>query len=104
MTEHDERILAMLENEDESAEEQQDPEEQARRELEEHPEILEAAVERKMRKLTPSGFIVLIIGVIVIALGLFIHSNENTTLGGFLSGVGAIALIIAVCILLIGLI
>jgi hypothetical protein len=100
----------MLENEGEIVEEQpdvivqQDPDEQAKRELVEHPEILEAAVERKMRKFAPSGFIVLMIGAVVIALGLFIHSGDNTTLGGFLVGVGVIVLIIGVCRLLIGLI
>ena len=100
----------MLENEGEIVEEQpdvivqNDPEEQVRRELVEHPEILEAAVERKMRKFAPSGFIVLLIGVIVIVLGLYVHSTDNATMGGFMVGVGAIVVIIGICRLLIGLI
>lgn len=100
----------MLENEGEIVEEQpevivqHDPEEQVKRELVEHPEILEAAVERKMRKFAPSGLILMIIGVIVIAMGLFIHTAENSTLGGFLAGVGVIVVIVGLCRFLIGLI
>ncbi len=100
----------MLENEDEIVEEQplvvvqQDPEEQVRRELEEHPEILEAAVERKMRKFAPSGLIIFLIGVIIIALGLFVRSDVNITVGGFMAGVGVIVIIIGMCRFLIGLI
>ncbi len=100
----------MLENEGEIVEEQPeviaqlDPEEQVKRELEEHPEILEAAVERKMRKFAPSGLIVFLIGVIVIALGLYVYSAVNTTIGGFMAGVGVIIVIIGMCRFLIGLI
>ena len=100
----------MLENEGEIVEDQPDvivqldPEEQVKRELAEHPEILEAAVERKKRKFAPSGLIVLLIGVIVIALGLFVHSADNATSGGFMVGVGVIVVIIGMCRFLIGLI
>lgn len=101
----------MLENEGEIVEEQpevvvvqQDPEAQVKRELEEHPEILEAAVERKMQRFAPSGFIVAIVGVILIVLGLFVHSAQNATMGGFLVGVGVIVVIIGLCRFLIGLI
>ncbi len=111
VTQHDERNLAMLENEGEIVEEQpevvvvqEDPDEQVRRELVEHPEILEAAVERKMRKFAPSGLIVFVIGVILIALGLFVHSADNAMIGGFLVGVGVIVVIIGLCRFLIGLI
>ena len=100
----------MLENEGEIVEDQPDvivqldPEEQVKRELVEHPEILEAAVERKMRKFAPSGLIVVLIGVIVIALGLFVHSADNASIGGFMVGVGVIVVIIGMCRFLIGLI
>ena len=101
----------MLENEGEIVEEQPevvvvqlDPEEQVKRELEEHPEILEAVVERKMRKFAPSGFIIAIVGVILIAVGLFVHSADNAMMGGFLVGVGVIVVIIGICRFLIGLI
>jgi hypothetical protein len=99
----------MLDSEGELMEEQSevkmqaDPEELVKRELVEHPEILEAATERKMRKFAPSGLIVLLVGVVLIALGLFIHSGEYT-IGGFVAGVGVIVVIIGMCRLLIGLI
>ncbi len=82
---------------------QADPEELVRREMVEHPEILDAATERKMRKFAPSGLIVLLVGVVLIGTGLFIHSGEYT-IGGFIVGVGVIVVIIGMCRLLIGLI
>jgi len=82
---------------------QADPEELVKREMVEHPEILEAATERKMRKFAPSGLIVLLVGVVLIGTGLFIHSGEYT-IGGFIVGVGVIVVIIGMCRLLIGLI
>ena len=99
----------MLDSEGELIEEQPevnvqaDPEELVRREMIEHPEILEAATERKMRKFAPSGLIVLLVGVVLIGTGLFIHSGEYT-IGGFVAGVGVIVVIIGMCRLLIGLI
>jgi hypothetical protein len=100
----------MLENEGEIVEEQpvviktlEDPEVQVERELEEHPEILEAVAERKMRKFAPSGLIVAIVGVILIASGLVIHASDNT-IGGFMVGVGVIVVIVGMCRFLIGLI
>ena len=99
----------MLENEDEIVEEipevklQADPEELVKRELEEHPEILEAAAERKMRKFAPSGLILLLVGVILIAVGLTM-TVSSYSLKGLIVGVGVIVLIIGICRLLIGLI
>jgi uncharacterized Tic20 family protein len=99
----------MLDSEGELIEEQPevnvqaDPEELMKREMVEHPEILEAATERKMRKFAPSGLIVMLVGVVLIGTGLFIHSGEYT-IGGFIVGVGVIVVIIGMCRLLIGLI
>ncbi len=99
----------MLENEGEIVEEQPEvkvlpnPEELVKRELVEHPEILEAAAERKKRKFAPSGLILLLVGVILIASGLAIHARDYT-IGGFIVGVGVIVVIIGACRLLIGLI
>jgi hypothetical protein len=99
----------MLENEGEIVQEHPvvkvplDPEEQVRRELEEHPEILEAAAERKKRKFAPSGLILLLVGVILIAVGLTMQVGTSS-LRGFLVGVGVIVLIIGICRILIGLI
>ena len=99
----------MLENEGEIVEEypevkaQPDPDELVKRELVEHPEILEAATERKMRKFAPSGLVVLVVCVILIALGLAVHAGDYT-IGGFIAGVGVIVVIIGMCRILIGLI
>ena len=99
----------MLDSEGELIEEQPevkvqaDPEELVKREMIEHPEILEAATEQKMRKFAPSGLIVLLVGVVLIGTGLLIHSGEYT-IGGFIVGVGVIVVIIGMCRILIGLI
>ena len=99
----------MLENEGEIVEEHivvkvpPDPEAEVKRELVEHPEILEAAAERKKRKFAPSGLILLLVGVTLIAVGLTMHVS-NYSLKGLIVGVGVIVLIIGICRILIGLI
>lgn len=109
MPQHDEGSFSMLENEGEIVEEQPeineqpDPEELVKRELVEHPEILEAAAERKMRKFAPSGLVIVLVGVMLIAIGLVIHSGDFT-IGSFIVGVGVIVVIIGMCRFLIGLI
>jgi len=82
---------------------QADPEELVKREMVAHPEILKAATEQKMRRFAPSGLVVLLVGVVLIGTGLFIHSGEYT-IGGFIVGVGVIVVIIGMCRILIGLI
>jgi hypothetical protein len=99
----------MLENEGEIVEEQpevkvqSDPEELVKRKLVEHPEILEAAAERKMRKFAPSGLVIVLVGIILIAVGLVMHAGDYS-IGGFIVGVGVIVVIIGMCRFLIGLI
>ena len=99
----------MLQNEGEIVEEQpevniqSDPEAEVKRELVEHPEILEAATERKMRRLAPSGLFILLVGIVLIVFGLLIHSSA-TTMGGFGVGAGFIIAVIGLCRILIGLI
>ena len=83
--------------------EQLDPEELVKRELAEHPEILEAVEERKKRKFTRSGMIVILAGIIIIALGLLFHSVAFF-FGNFVVGVGVIVVIVGICRFLIGLI
>ena len=83
--------------------EQLDPEELVKRELAEHPEILEAVEERKKRKFTRSGMIVILAGIIIIALGLLFHSVAFF-FGSFVVGVGVIVVIVGICRFLIGLI
>ena len=80
-----------------------DPEELVKRELAEHPEILEAVEERKKRKFTRSGMIVILAGIIIIALGLLFHSVAFF-FGNFVVGVGVIVVIVGICRFLIGLI
>ncbi len=82
---------------------QVDPEELVKRELAEHPEILEAVEERKKRKFTRSGMIVILAGIIIIALGLLFHSVAFF-FGSFVVGVGVIVVIVGICRFLIGLI
>ena len=81
-----------------------DTEELVKRELTEHPEILEVVEERKKRKFTRSGLIAILFGVILIALGLVIHASGAYILGGFIVGVGAIVVIVGILRILIGLI
>jgi hypothetical protein len=81
-----------------------DPEELVKRELEEHPEILEVVEERKKRKFTRSGLTVMLVGVMLIALGLVIHASGAYILGGFIVGIGAIVVIVGILRILIGLI
>ena len=80
-----------------------DPEELVKRELAEHPEILEAVEERKKRKFTRSGMIVILAGIIIIASGLLFHSVAFF-FGSFVVGVGVIVVIVGICRFLIGLI
>ena len=80
-----------------------DPEELVKRELAEHPEIVEAVEERKKRKFTRSGMRVILAGIIFIALGLLFHSGAYS-IGGFIVGVGVIVVIVGICRFLIGLI
>jgi hypothetical protein len=107
---NEERSLIMLDSESEetvaqpNVKEQVDPEELVKRELEEHPEILEIVEERKKRKFTRSGFTLTLVGIILIVLGLVIHSFGAYILGGFIVGVGALVVIVGIIRILIGLI
>ena len=80
-----------------------DPDELVKRELVEHPEILEAVEERKKRKFTRSGLILILTGIILMALGFLFHSSAFF-LEGFVGGVGVIVVIVGICRILIGLI
>jgi hypothetical protein len=78
-------------------------EEFVKRELVEHPEILEKVEERKKRKFTRSGLLVMLFGTILIAFGLLLHSSVYS-IGGFIVGVGVIVVIVGFLRILIGLI
>ncbi len=83
--------------------EQVDPEELVKRELAEHPEILEAVVERKRRKFTWSGLLLIVIGVVLIAIGLLLNSGTNSIESLFVGG-GGLIVVIGILRILIGLI
>ncbi len=78
-------------------------EELVKRELVEHPEVLEEVEERKKRKFTRSGLLVMLFGFILIAFGLLLHSGAYS-IGGFTVGVGVIVVIVGFLRILIGLI
>jgi hypothetical protein len=80
-----------------------DPEELVKRELAEHPEILEAVEERKKRKFTWSGLLLIVIGGVLIAIGLLLNSGTNSIESLFV-GVGGLMVVIGILRILIGLI
>ena len=83
--------------------EQLDSEELVKRELAEHPEILEAVQERKRRKFTWSGLLFIVIGVVLIAIGLLLNSGTNSIESLFV-GVGGLMVVIGILRILIGVI
>ena len=93
----------MLDNGSEEKEEQPNPEELAKRELVEHPEVLEEVEERKMRKFTWSGLLLIVIGVVLIAIGLLLNSGVISIESLFV-GVGGLMIVIGILRILIGLI
>lgn len=80
-----------------------DTEELSKRELWEHPEVLELVLEQKKRKCTRSGLLVVIIGVILIASSLLLKTGAHS-IEGFIAGVGVIVIIAGILRILIGLI
>jgi hypothetical protein len=74
-----------------------------KRELWEHPEVLELVVERKKRKLTRSGLLLMLIGVILIVPGHLLNTGANS-IEGLIVGVGVIIAVIGILTVLVGLI
>jgi hypothetical protein len=93
----------MLDNESEEQVVQPNPEELVKRELVEHPEVLEKVEERKKRKFIRSGLLVMLFGAVLIAFGLLLYSSAYS-IGGFIVGVGVIVVIVGFLRILIGLI
>ncbi len=93
----------MLNNESEEKEVQPNTEELLKRELAEHPEILEVVEERKRRRFTWSGLILVVIGVALIATGLLINTGVDS-IEGWIVGVGALVVLVGILRILIGLI
>jgi hypothetical protein len=78
-------------------------EELLKRELWEHPEVLELVVERKKRKFTRSGLLLMVIGIILIALGFLLNTGANS-IEGLIVGVGVLVELVGILRILIGLI
>ncbi len=93
----------MLDNESEEKVAQPNAEERVKRELVEHPEVLEVVEERKMRKFTWSGLLLMVIGVVLIAIGLLLNSGFYSV-ETLLVGVGGLVVVIGILRILIGLI
>ncbi len=93
----------MLDNESEEKVAQPDAEELAKRELVEHPEVLEEVEERKKRKFTWSGLLLIVIGVVMIVIGLLLNSGVNS-IESLIVGVGGLMVVIGILRVLIGLI
>ena len=80
-----------------------DAEELLKRELREHPDVLELVVERKKRKFTRSGLLAMVIGVILIASGLLLNTGAHS-IESLIVGVGVLVELVGILRILIGLI
>ena len=77
--------------------------ESVKEKLVEHPDVLEVAEERKKRKFTWSGLVVMGAGLLVIVLGLLLNTGVNS-IESLVVGGGVIVVIIGILRILIGLI
>ena len=77
--------------------------ESVKEKLVEHPDVLEVAEERKKRKFTWSGLVVMGVGLLVIVLGLLLNTGVNS-IESLIVGGGVIVVIIGILRILIGLI
>ncbi len=68
-----------------------------------NPELRERALEQKTRRFVPRGFIVLVIGIVLLVAGLLLHTGVRSP-EGVLVGVGLLVIIIGIIQVLIGLI
>jgi hypothetical protein len=91
----------MLDEEGHERDDQLDTDELIEKELVEHPEVLEAIEERKKRKFTWSGLVVMAVGAALIVFGLMLHTGANS-LEGLLVVVGGIVVLIGILRILIG--
>ncbi len=93
----------MLDSESEEEVAQPNAEELAKRELMEHPEVLEVVEERKKRRFTWSGLLWMVIGVVLIGFGLLLNTGINS-IESLIVGVGVIVVLVGFLRILIGLI
>jgi hypothetical protein len=75
----------------------------AKKELLEHPEVLEVVEGRKMRKFTWSGIYVIALGLLLVGFGLLLNIGVSSV-KSLVVGIGVIVVIIGILRFLIGLI
>ncbi len=93
----------MLDEESHERDDQLDTDKLIKKELVEHPEVLEVIEERKKRKFTWSGLVVIVVGLAMIVFGLMLRTGAYS-LEGVLVVVGGIVVLIGILRILIGLI
>src|SRR5260370_41338075 len=71
----------MLDEESHERDDELDTDELIKKELVEHPEVLEVIEERKKRKFTWSGLAVMVVGAALIVFGLTLHTGVNSLEG-----------------------
>ena len=91
----------MLDEESHEKDDDLDTDELIKKELVEHPEVLEVIEERKKRKFTWSGLVVMVVGLAMIVFGLMLHTGAYS-LEGVLVVVGGIVVLIGILRILIG--
>ena len=91
----------MLDEESHERDDQLDTDELIKKELVEHPEVLKVIEERKKRKFTWSGLVVIVVGAALIVFGLMLRTGVNS-LEGLLVVVGGIVVLIGILRILIG--
>lgn len=91
----------MLDEESHERDDELDTDELIKKELVEHPEVLEVIEERKKRKFTWSGLVVMVVGVAMIVFGLMLRTGAYS-LEGVLVVVGGIVVLIGILRILIG--
>ncbi|HKF38387.1 MAG TPA: hypothetical protein VKB35_15935 [Ktedonobacteraceae bacterium] len=93
----------MLDEESSERDERLVTDELIKKELVEHPEVLEVVEERKKRKFTWSGLVAIGVGLVLIASGLVLRTGANSLEGLFVV-VGGIVVLVGILRILIGLI
>src|SRR5258707_13194662 len=80
----------MLDEESHERDDELDTDELIKKELVEHPEVLEVIEERKKRKFTWSGLAVMVVGAALIVFGLTLHTGVNSLEGVLVAACGGL--------------
>src|SRR5258708_35850265 len=86
----------MLDEESHERDDELDTDELIKKELVEHPEVLEVIEERKKRKFTWSGLAVMVVGAALIVFGLTLHTGVNSLEGVLVAGGGGVGGVVVV--------